>query len=435
MNSRLAVTLCALLVVSVVAAGVAGAQSQSVDVKGSPELDAYVPANEVTPGTETTVTVQLNNDGSVSRGLASNREVVTTARNTVTTLDDSKTMIDVTTNEQAIGPVTESELKDVDFDIEVPSDVRLGTHRLELTMDYTYISKANNLQGQRPTQTTRSESTTETIRLQVTKDARFSVTEVDDSLRVGEEGKITGTIENIGRRDATDAGVSFAPNSETVVALENNIAVGDIPAGESTRFSIPVEVTSDAEAVPKRFDLPVSFRDHNGIRQSDDDPDFLVDVASQRDAFLIEPADSAIEAGATDTLDIELTNNLDEPVTDIEGKLFADDPLSSENDETYTETLDPGETATVTVDISAGGDATIKTYPVSMDFRYTDSNGDSKLSDSYRTAISVTEPTDDGGGLPIGPLLLVLLVVAGGGAFLWRRNDGELDDIGGLRDE
>jgi hypothetical protein len=179
----------------------------------------------------------------------------------------------------------------------------------------------------------------------------------------------------------------------------------------------------------------VSFRDENGIRQSDDDPLFRVDIGEQRDAFLIEPQDSSIEGGATDTLDIELTNNRDERVTDIEGKLFADDPLSSENDETYTEALDPGETTTVTVDLSAAGGATIKTYPVSMDFRYTDSDGDSKLSDSYRTAITVTEPTDDSGGLPIGPLLLGLLAVAGAGAFLWRRNDGSVDDLSGFRDE
>jgi hypothetical protein len=368
-------------------------------------------------------------------GNANDREIVTTARSVTTSIDTEDAPIIVNTGKRSLGSITENEPKEVDFDIEVPNDAKPGTYEIDVHYAYRYTSNARTQQGQRDIQREASRSPSQTIKIEITDDARFEVTELDSNLRVGEEGEITGQLENVGRDDARNAEVSFAPNSETVVALESSVAVGDVPAGESTQFSIPVEVTSDAEAVPKRFDLPVDFRDENGIRQSDDDPSFRVIVAEQRDAFLIEPADNAIEAGATDTLDIELTNNLDEPVTDIEGKLFADDPLSSENDETYTETLDPGETTTVTVDISAGGDATIKTYPVSMDFRYTDSNGDSKLSDSYRTAISVTEPTDDGGGLPIGPLLLILLAVAGGGAFLWRRNDGELDDIGGLRDE
>ena len=411
------------------------AQSGSVDIQGSPDIELYVPNNDVTPGTETELTVQFANDGDVIRGDVADRQYVTTARSVVASVDDSDAPVTIETETKSIGRIEESTPKDVVFDITVPDSASPGTYQLDVDIDYSYTSEAQDLPGFRPSQTSQSRSVTRTINVRVTNDARFEVTELDSSLRVGEEGRITGQLENIGRDDAANAEVSFAPESETVVALESNVAVGDIPAGESTEFSIPVEVTSDAEAVPKRFDLPVSFRDENGIRQSDDDPEFRVEVGQQRDAFLIDVADSSIEAGATDTLDIELTNNRDERVTDIEGKLFADDPLSSSNDETYTEALDPGETTTVTVDLSAAGDATIKTYPVSMDFRYTDSEGDSKLSDSYRTAISVTEPTDDGGGLPIVPLLLVLLVVAGVGAFLWRRNGGSVDDLGGLRDE
>ena len=405
-----------------------------LDAQGRPNITPYIEDNEVTPGSQTTVTVVLANDGTLIDGVDSDREVVTTARSVVVDASAPNSPITVDTSTRTVGNVAESDTTSVGFNITVPDRIEPGRYDFSIETDYSYTYKARTT-GSKTINEERTESTTEQLSLRVTPDARFKIIEDDSTLRVGEEGKITGELENIGQRDATNAEVTFAPNSETVVALESNVAVGDVPAGESTQFSIPVEVTSDAEAVPKRFDLPVTFRDHNGIRQSDDDPDFAVNVAEQRDAFLIEPQDSSIEAGSSDTLDIELTNNRDERVTDIEGKLFADDPLSSENDETYTEALDPGETTTVTVDLSAGGDATIKTYPVSMDFRYTDSDGDSKLSDSYRTAITVTEPTDDSGGLPIGPLLLGLLAVAGAGAFLWRRNDGSVDDLGGFRDE
>jgi hypothetical protein len=415
--------------------GGSAAQSGSVDIQGSPDIELYVPNNDVTPGTETGLTVQFANDGDVIRGDVADRQYVTTARSVVASVDDSDTPFTIETETRSVGQIEESTPKDVVFNITVPDSASPGTYELDVDIDYSYTSEAQDLPGFRPSQTSQSRSITRTINVRVTDDARFEVTELDSTLRVGEEGEITGQLENIGRDDATNAKISFAPESETVVALESNIAVGDIPAGESARFSIPVEVTSEAEAVPKRFDLPVSFRDENGIRQSDNDPEFLVDIGSQRDAFLIEPVDSSIEAGGSRALDIEVTNNLGEPVSDIEGKLFADDPLSSSNDETFTTELDPGETTTVTVDLSAAGGATIKNYPASMDFRYTDADGDSKLTDSYRLAIGVTEPADDGGGSPIVPLLLVLLVVAGVGAFLWRRNGGELNDLGGLRDE
>lgn len=400
-------------------AGIGIAQSGSIDAQGSPDISLYVPDNEVTPGSETEFTVQFANDGELKDGDPADREYVTTARSVVTTLHAEDAPITVETGTRSVGDIPESEPKDVGFDIEVPDDATPGTYELEVDFEYSYTSKAEDLQGLRPSQTSQSRSITREIQIRVTDDARFEVTELDSTLRVGEEGEITGKIENIGNNDATNAEVSFAPNSETVVALESNVAVGDIQAGESVPFSIPVEVTSEAEAVPKRFDLPVSFRDENGIRQSDDDPEFLVDVGNQRDAFLVEPVNNSVPAGGSQPLDLRVTNNLDEPVTNIEGKFFADDPLDSTNDETFTESLDPGETTTVTVDLSASGSATVKNYPTSIDFRYVDSDGDSKLSDPYRMAISVTEPEDNGGS-PL-PLVIGLLAIAGAVVFLWRR--------------
>jgi len=435
-RGRRGVITAGIVVVLLMTAGTGAAQTETY-AQGSPEINTFLPDNQITPGTEGEVAVQIANSGELTgtRSSAGDRDIVTTARSVRVGLDAGDVPITVETGTQAIGDVPTSAAKEAGFDIVVPDDVSPGTYTLDVQVDYNYIESAEDTAVTAPSVDEKSRSITETVTIRVTDDARFEVTELDSNLRVGEEGEITGQLENVGRDDARNAEVSFAPESETVVALESNVAVGDIPAGESTQFSIPVEVTSDAEAVPKRFDLPVTFRDENGIRQSDDDPEFRVDVANQRDAFLIEPVDSSIEAGGSRALDIEVTNNLGEPVSDIEGKLFADDPLDSSNDETFTTELDPGETTTVTVDLSAASGATIKNYPASMDFRYTDADGDSKLTDSYRLAVSVTEPADDGGGSPIVPLLLGLLVVAGIGAFLWRRSGGELNDLGGLRDE
>ena len=427
-SSKQCVVLASLVLILLAIPGIATAQSGEIDALGSPEISVYLPDNEVTPGSETPISLQLDNEGDFKRGNAADRQIVTTARGLSVGLDSSDTPISVKTGTKSIGQLSESQPQMTDFNIEIPDSAEPGRYELDVNMEYVYTSKARSGPNMRAETSESSKSVTKTVTVRVTNDARFEVTEVDSSLRVGEEGEVTGQLENVGGEDATNAEISFAPESETVVALESNVAVGDIPAGEAANFSIPVEVTSEAEAVPRRFDLPVSFRDKNGIRQTDDDPEFLAEVAGKRDAFDIEPVDASVEAGGSRALDIEVTNQLDETVTDVEGKLFADDPLDSSNDETFTESLDPGETTTVTVDLSASGGATPKNYPVSMDFRYTDSDGDSKLSDSYRMAIDVTEPEDDG-GLPIGALLIGLGAVAGVGALLWRRNGGDIGEI------
>ena len=419
---RRLVSLFVVLLILIVP-GIAIAQTGEIDALGSPEISVYLPDKEVTPGTETTITLQLDNEGDFERGNAANREIVTTARGLSVDLDTDDAPIRVTSGTTSVGRLTESQPKTAEFDIEVPDSADPGSYEIDVDMEYAYTSKARNAPDIRPQTSEESKSITRTITIKITDDPRFRVTEVDSNLRVGEEGEITGEITNVGGEDATNVEVQFPSENSNIEPLETAVAVGDIEAGDAAEFRIPIEVGTEAEAVSKRFDLPVSFRDENGIRQTDDDPEFLVDIAPKRDAFEITPINASIEAGGSQSLDIEVTNRLDETVTDVEGKLFVDDPFDSSSDETFTTSLDPGETTTVTVDLSASAGATAKNYPVSMDFRYTDDDGDSKLSDSYRMAISVTEPEDDG-GLPVGSLLVGLGAVAGVGAFLWRRNGG-----------
>ena len=54
-------------------------------------------------------------------------------------------------------------------------------------------------------------------------------------------------------------------------------------------------------------------------------------------------------------------------------------------------------------------------FAVSLDFRYDVPDGDTLTSDTYRRAVTVVAPTDDGGGLPLVPILVVVVLVLGAG--------------------
>jgi hypothetical protein len=402
---------------------IVSAQSgSSIDVQGSPDISVYAPDNEVTPGSETTFTVQLDNDGEVTDGDPADRQYVTTARSVITTLEADDVPITVKTGTQSVGDISESEPENVDFRIEVPNDAEPGTYEMELDMEYTYTSKAEDLPGYRPSQTTQSRSISKEVKIEISNDARFRVTDINSTLRVGEKGDITGEIENVGGEDATNAEVQFPTDAENLFPQETAVAVGDIEAGESAEFRIPIEVGSEAEAVPKRFDLPVSFRDENGIRQTDDDPEFLADIGPERDTFGVEAVNRTITAGSGTTFEVTFTNNREETLTDIEPKLFTDSPFSSSSDEGFVESLDPGESETVRFDLSAEGSATPKTYPVTVDVRYQDAEGNSQITDSYRLPIEVLEPEESGGLGSLGTIaMLVVSLLAVGGGYVWYR--------------
>ncbi|WP_136689270.1 COG1361 S-layer family protein [Halorhabdus amylolytica] len=252
----------------------------------------------------------------------------------------------------------------------------------------------------------------------------FALSNVESTLRVGEDGEITGTIENTGPQPAGSVVVRYADDATTLIPIEQSAAVGPLDSGESASFTLPIEVNSEAEAGPKSIDLAVSYRNTDDEKRLYEQLDVRAAVAQERDQFEVALADRTVEAGGSAMLSVEVTNNLDETVSDVEGRLFADDPLDTGSTDTgYVESIEPGETATMTFELTAGSSAvTEKTYPISFDFRYDDADGDSKLSDTTRVAVTVVEPADDGGGLPL-PLIgggIVLLVALGGGYYYLR---------------
>lgn len=247
----------------------------------------------------------------------------------------------------------------------------------------------------------------------------FALTNMESQLRVGEDGDLIGTVRNDGPVPAQSVVVRYADEARTLTPIEESAAVGSLESGESADFRLPIGVSSDSEAGPKSIDFAVRYRNQEGDRRMYEELDVYADVAPERDQFDIGIDDSTIAAGSSRTLSIRLTNNLDEPVTDIEPKLFTDGPLSSSDDTTFVPELAPGETATIRFEMSAEGGATAKTHSATIDVRYDDADGDSKLSDTQRVAVSVVEPAEGTNPLLVGGIV-ALLVVLTVGVYRWK---------------
>ncbi|WP_418285636.1 COG1361 S-layer family protein [Halorubrum sp. DTA46] len=248
---------------------------------------------------------------------------------------------------------------------------------------------------------------------------RFSVADVESDLYVGEEGEVRGTVTNDGPVTAQNVVIRYAEESPNVIPIETAVAVGTLEAGESADFRLPIEISGEAEAVDRTADIAVQYRNADSELRLYEDVELLFDVSPKRDQFVLDVQQREITAGESITLDVEVTNNLDEPVTDVEARLFTDSPLDSDDDEAYVEALAPGESTTMTFTLDAESSATAKTYPVSVDFRYDDARGNSQLSDTTRVPITVV---DGEGGVPWLVIVgaLVLIVVAGGAVYYTR---------------
>ena len=375
--------------------------SITVEVKEDARFAVVETNGTAQVGDDSDVAVTLRNTGTQP---ARNANVIAESRSAPLTFDSGATRS--TAN---VGDWEPGEVRTVTYQVALASNAAVRGYTLDLSVDY---DDTNGI-GQT--------SEPITAGIEALPEQSFAFANVSSSLRVGEEGLIVGTVENTGPQPVESVVIRYADTSETVIPIEDSTAVGSLAAGESASFQLPIAVSSEARAGTNSIDFAVRYRTADRESQTYDKLDVQANVAPKREQFDVVLTNQTIETGGAQTLSVAVTNNLNETVTDVEARLFADDPLSTgETDTGYVESLEPGETITVTFELTAAASATPgKTYPISFDFRYDDAQANSQLSNTVRVPIDVTEAEE--GGLPVPLILVVVVIMAIAGAVWYRR--------------
>ena len=268
----------------------------------------------------------------------------------------------------------------------------------------------------------RGQSSDLTVGVRPSPKGSFAIRDVQSTLRVGEEGAVSGTVVNTGNSPIRNAVVVFGNTSPTVTPVETEYAIGTIQPGERANFSFDTEVSSDAEPGPRQFDMRLRYRNPDDDLITSDQKDVRVQVGEETPEFNVQPVNATLSTGSNGEFKLRVTNTRDQPLSDISAKIYAEAPLSTSDSEAFIERLGPGETKTVSFGLSAGGSALEKTYPLKLDFQYDNAQGETKMSDTYQVPVQVTNEGNGSLSLPLilGGVLLVGLVVAG---YLYVRRD------------
>lgn len=262
-----------------------------------------------------------------------------------------------------------------------------------------------------------------TIGAEVKPEQRFTITDTSSNLRVGKEGNITATIRNSGPSNAKNAVVKLQPTAQGVEPQRTEFALGKFSADESRAIRFPVTVTDSAEGGPYQFSYVVSYEDRKDNTQRSNALSTQIDVADKRDAFTVTGVSTTVQKGSSKTVELRVTNNDDATLRNINAKTFVDEPLTADSDQSFIQALEPGESTTISFGISVDGDAVTEPRPLELDFRYDESDGDSKLSDTYQVPIDITQ-SSDGGSTPVGLIAGgVIVVLAAVGIIYWRRTN------------
>jgi hypothetical protein len=346
--------------------------------------------------------VTVENSGSVT---ANETEV------TINSNNDQLTFGDGDSETRYLGSWEPGERRTLQYELSATDSAEPGDY--PLTMDGSY-QKPNGVE---------METTTISFGTPVKPAQTFGIDNLESSLEVGTDGHLSGELTNTGNDSVDDLVLVWDSDQQNINPTETDYAIGTLDAGESASFDFDVEVSEAARSGPRQFSLVAEYENEQGSTLESDPIAVQESVAAERDEFDLEIQNATVRAGASGALELKITNNLDEPVSDVSAKVFTDSPIAAGDDEAFIAELSPGQTKELVFGVSAAGGAIEKNYPVSMDFQYDQADGDTVSSDTYRVPISVTTGGDGGGGVPplaIGAVVVVLLVAGIGGYLRFR---------------
>jgi len=306
-----------------------------------------------------------------------------------------------------VGTWEPGERRTVEYTVEMTDDATLREYTLDINTNY------------RDTDGIDRSSRTLNVGVRPLAEQSFSLANVTTDLRVGEEGTISGTIINQGPAPASNPVVVLSTTNENIVIDSPEYPTSDIAPGERADFEYTVTASEAASASPQQFNFTTRYRNSRGNIRTSDSLETTERIKPQRDRFTVESSIEGIEAGSSQTVTIQITNNGNDSLRNVEAKAFVSDPLSSDNDDAIVDGLAPGETAEFNISLSAAGGALAKNYPVSIDFQYQMPDGDTELSSTYVVVAPVTASEE--GGFPTELAIGVLILVGILGIVGWRR--------------
>ncbi|MEA1868660.1 MAG: hypothetical protein U9N09_00635 [Euryarchaeota archaeon] len=215
---------------------------------------------------------------------------------------------------------------------------------------------------------------------------------------------------------------------------------GDKGARKTVRFNIEIDENAPAGTYPLVLATSYMYQKNaqvsGNVSESRADVNLWYDILNQTQVlyitvekladFEVTNVSSDLRAGEDDrVLSITYLNTGEETATEAVARVSVTDPFSSTDDQAYLGTLAPGESVTGIFVLDTDSNAAIKPYGTDTEIRFTDSTGESKISESMTATVTIAPliPTSEKVKPYILPaVLFMLLVLVATGVRYYLRN-------------
>lgn len=412
------------------------------DVDSSPDFDANLVEEQVSPGEEVRVSVVLTNRGEIvafesvdepATAVETNEsekefayEVdATEARALTATIRGGNGLTVIGGTSAASGTVRSGESVTLPFTLRVDRFTEPGLRNLPLEVRYRYLKDAavdfeNGQYEPAFHYVERVQRFNLTVRVE--ERAVLTVTDidvVDGAAGAGRRATLMVQYRNDGTETATGAEARLL-SSDPLVNGSTGGWLGTLAPGEEATATYRVEFGEEAPPGPAGLSTEVTYEDEGGNEVTAPSVSIPVELERFSPRFSAS-SNGSLPIGGDGTVTLTVENLMEGTAAEAEAILHPQDPFSSEEPRAYLGDIGPGESVETRFRLQLEDETLAKQYPLRYTLEYLDEDG--RRHRSRELSVPVTVEAGAGlQGLSTWLLGLLALIVAGAvAAFLYLR--------------
>jgi hypothetical protein len=363
---------------------------------GSPVLSAYISgSNEVSPGDTVQLKVVIENKGLnefkfIQSGIIERDDLPNTAKFLTVSLAEGNAPVVIKSDPQMLGDLKGSSIASCVFTTKVQSDAGSGIYNLPLTLKYSYLYEAEQFGTDTIQYLYKEKNETFNLPISIKPELKISIISVKgEHLNAGTEGYIELEVKNVGHENGKKAIIKIVRNDMSpVLPTSGSTYIGDFSVNQVISSRFKVSVSSDAEEQMYPLDVLVSYENSEGDQVTSDVETIGIQVGKKIGFDIISAADT-VSPGQKKVITVQYTNNGGATAYNVQARISAVDPFTSNDDTAFLGTLTPGETREAAFEISVDKSATLKEYALDSEVRYRDALDNSLISDPMKVRIIV----------------------------------------------
>ena len=387
----LVMVACAILIISP-----AQAASGTKYMAGSPLLSAYISgSNEVSPGDTVQLKVVIENKGVnefkfIQSGVIDRDDLPNTAKFLTVSIAQGDAPVVIKSDPQMLGDLKGSGIASCVITVKVQSDAASGTYNLPLTLNYTYLYEAEQYGTDTIQYHYKNKNETFNLPIKIKPELKIQVISIkSEHLNAGTEGYIDLEVKNIGHENGKKAIIKIVRNDMSpVLPTSGSMYIGDFSVNQVVSSRFKVSVSSDADEQTYPLDVLVNYENSEGDQVASDVETIGLQVGKKIDFGIISDPETVFP-GQKKVINVQYTNTGGATAYNVQARISAVDPFTSNDDTAFLGTIAPGETREATFEISVDKTATIKEYALDSEVRYRDALDNSLISDPMKVRIVV----------------------------------------------